>query len=53
MFRLGVRKKLHDEGGEALEQLALRSCECPIPERAQGQAGWDFGQPNPRFGTLV
>lgn len=24
----------------------VRSCRCPIPGRAQGQAGWDSGQPD-------
>lgn len=30
---------------EALEQTAQRSCECPIPDGVQYQAGWGFGQP--------
>ena len=34
----------YDEGGENLEQIAQRSCGCPIAGSAQGQAGWGFGQ---------
>ena len=37
---------LHNEAGEVLEQTAQRSHECPIAEIAQGQVGWDFGQPD-------
>ena len=37
--RLDIRKKLFTEGGEALAQVALRSCGCPIPGGVQGQAG--------------
>ena len=33
------------EGGEALAQVAQRSCGCPLPGRVQGQAGQGFGQP--------
>ncbi|KAK4824583.1 hypothetical protein QYF61_016828 [Mycteria americana] len=32
----------HYEGGEALEQVAQRSCACPIPGSVQGQAGWGW-----------
>ena len=35
---------LHSEGGEALAQVAQRSCGCPIPGGVQGQAGWGLGQ---------
>lgn len=34
-------------GGEAVEEFARRSCECPgcpIPGGAQGQVGWNFEQ---------
>ena len=34
------------EGGEALEQVAQRSCGCPLPGIVQGQAGWGFEQPD-------
>ena len=32
-------------GGVAREQVAQRSCRCPIPGGVQGQAGWGFEQP--------
>ena len=41
-FRLDIRKIIYCEGGEALEQVAQRSCECPLPGSVQGQAGWGF-----------
>ena len=34
-FRLDIRKKLF-KGGEAQEQVAQRSCGCPLP----GRQGW-------------
>ena len=37
---------LPSEGGEALAQAAQRSCGCPIPGGAQGQAGWGLGRPD-------
>jgi len=30
---------LHHEGGEALEQVAQRSCRCPLHGCVQGQVG--------------
>jgi len=36
---------LYSEGGEAVEQVAQRSCGCPLPGSVQGQAGWGFEQP--------
>lgn len=36
-----VHTNNHSEGDEALEQVAKRNCECPIPGSALGQAGWD------------
>jgi len=36
---------LHSEGGEALAQVAQRSCGCPLPGRVQGQVGRGFEQP--------
>ena len=42
---------MNSEGGEALAQAAQRSCGCPIPGGAQGQAGWGFGQPGPVGGV--
>ncbi|KAK4831509.1 hypothetical protein QYF61_018093, partial [Mycteria americana] len=32
-------------GGETLEQVAQRSCRCPVIGSVQGQAGWGFEQP--------
>ena len=32
------------EGGETLEQVAQRSCGCPISGSVQGQVGWGFEQ---------
>ena len=34
----------YDEGGETLEQVAPRSCGCPVFGSVQGQAGWGFEQ---------
>jgi len=43
-LRLDIRKILYSEGGEALAQVAQRSCGCPIiPGGVQGQAGWGTG----------
>ena len=39
-------ENLHSEGGEALAQVAQRSCGCPIPGMVQGQVGWGPGQPD-------
>ena len=36
---------LHSEGGEALEQVAQRSCGCPLPGSVQGQVGCGSEQP--------
>ena len=36
---------LPHEGAEALAQAAQRSCGCPLPGRAQGQAGWGWEHP--------
>ncbi|KAK4811000.1 hypothetical protein QYF61_014472, partial [Mycteria americana] len=36
----------YDEGGETLEKVAQRSCECPIIGSVQGQVGWGFEQPD-------
>jgi len=33
------------EGGEALAQVAQRSCGCPLPGSVQGQVGWSFEHP--------
>ncbi|GAB0188666.1 hypothetical protein GRJ2_001331900 [Grus japonensis] len=44
-FRLDIKEEiLYCEGGEALEQVAQRSCGCPMPGNVQGQVGWGFGQ---------
>ena len=46
-FRLDIRKKFfYNESGRTLEQVAQRSCGCPIPGGAQGQVGWGFEQPD-------
>ena len=37
---------LHCEGGETLEQVAQRSCGCPLPGSVQGHVGWGFKQPD-------
>ena len=36
---------LPPEGGEALAQVAQRSCGCPLPGSVQGQVGGGFEQP--------
>jgi len=32
-------------GGEALAQVAQRSCGCPLPGSVEGQVGWSSEQP--------
>jgi len=39
-----VRKKFY-EGGEALEQVAQRSCGCLLPGSVEGWVVWGFEQP--------
>ena len=34
----------YNKPGETLEQVAQRSCGCPIAGNVQGQAGWGFEQ---------
>jgi len=36
---------VYSEGGEALAQVAQRSCGCPLLSSVQGQVGWSFEQP--------
>ena len=36
---------LRHEGGEALAQVAQRSCGCPLPGSVPGQAGWSSEHP--------
>jgi len=36
---------LYYESGEGLDQVAQRSCGCPLPGSVQGQVGWGFEQP--------
>lgn len=48
-FRLVIRKKVL-YFYKALEQVARRSCGCPILWSVQGQVGWDTEQPCPRRG---
>jgi len=43
---------LHCEGGEALAQVAQRSCGCSLPGSVQGQVGWGFEQPGVGEGVL-
>jgi len=43
-FRL-KKETVYCEGGEALAQVAQRSCGCPLPGSVQGQAGRGFEQP--------
>ena len=31
---------------ETLEEVAQRSCRCPLPGSGQGQVGWSFEQPD-------
>jgi len=45
-FRLDFRKKFFIQNGEALAQVAQKSCGCPIPGGVQGKAGWGPGQPD-------
>ena len=37
---------IYCEGCETLEQVAQRSCGCPIIGSVQGEVGWDFEQPD-------
>jgi len=39
------KKILHRDGGEALAQVAQRSCGCPLLGSVQGQAGRGFEHP--------
>jgi len=51
-FRLNIRKEiLHCEGGEMLEQVAQRGCECLLHGCIQGQAGWGCEQPGLEIGA--
>ncbi|KAK4816211.1 LOW QUALITY PROTEIN: hypothetical protein QYF61_013449 [Mycteria americana] len=45
-FRLDIRKKFYDEGGETLEQVAQRGGRCPMPGNIQGQVGQGSEQPD-------
>jgi len=45
-FQITCCETLYYGGGEVLEQVAQRSCGCPIPGSVQGQAGWSFEQPS-------
>ena len=39
------KKEIHYcEGGKALDEVAQRSCGCPLPGSVQGQANWVFEQ---------
>lgn len=42
-------KILHNEGGQALKQVAQSGYGCPIPGGAQGQVGWDLELPDLSF----
>ena len=39
------KQESNKAGGEALAQVAQRSCGCPLPGSVQGQLGWGFEQP--------
>ena len=43
----------YSDSGEALEQVAQRSCGCPITGGIEGQIGWDPGQPRLVAGSLT
>jgi len=43
---MSKKEILFCEGGEALEQIAQRSCCCPLPGSVQGQVGRGFAQPD-------
>jgi len=40
-----IKEILSYYGGEALAQVAQRSCGCPLPGSVQGQVGWGFRHP--------
>ena len=40
-----MKEILYCEGGEALAQVAQRSCVCPLPGSVQGQVGLGLEQP--------
>jgi len=44
-YQGGKAAGLWHEGGEALEQVAQRSCGCHLSGSVQGQAGWSSEQP--------
>jgi len=50
-FRLDRRNALYCEVGEALAQVAQRSCGCPLTGSAQGQVGRGLEQPGPVEGV--
>jgi len=52
-FRLDTRKVFYGKGGEALEQVAQRSSESPIPGNIQGQAGQGSEQPDLAVDTPI
>ena len=37
---------LYDGSMETLEQVAQRSCGCPLPGSVQGEVGWGLEQPD-------
>lgn len=39
-------RRARKQGGEALEKVAQRSCECPSSGCVQGQFGWGTGHPD-------
>jgi len=44
-FSLDIRRRFFTQRVVTLEQIAQRSCGCPIPGGIQGQAGCGSGQP--------
>ncbi|RMC15568.1 hypothetical protein DUI87_07768 [Hirundo rustica rustica] len=47
------RQCLSDQGNKALEDVAQRNCDYPIPVSVQGQAGYSFEQPDLENGILA
>lgn len=45
-FGLDIRKKLSTICGATLEQVAKRSCRCPVPRKVQSHVEQVSGQPD-------
>jgi len=48
-----MKENLYYESGEALEQVAQKSCGCPLPRSVQSQVEWGFEQPGLVEGALA